>query len=259
MIFKRNVFGHYIILRRVLMAVIGLATYPMYKIFNRTRVYGFEKLDHLPNDQVLFVSNHQTYFSDVILMYHAFAAHRMGKKKLGLPWYLFTTRANTYFIAAEETMKSGLLPKMFAYTGAIHIKRTWREAGKSVERPVDVNDIEKITKALQSGWVITFPQGTTTPFEKGRKGTAHMIKQMRPLVVPVTVKGLRRAFDKKGLRMKKTGIQLELTFKQPLDIDYDANPEEILKVVMDSIEQSEEYNQVPPIRSRSGDNPHKEK
>lgn len=259
MIFKRNVFGHYIFVRRFLMAVIGLVTYPMYKVFNKTHVLGMDKLDDLPNNRILFVSNHQTYFSDVILMYHAFAAHRMGKYKLGLPWYLFNTRSNTYFIAAEETMKSGLIPKLFAYAGAIHIKRTWREAGKAVERPVDINDVEKITKALESGWVITFPQGTTTPFEKGRKGTAHMIKQMRPLVVPVTVKGLRRAFDKKGLRMKKTGIQLELTFKQPLEIDFDANPEEILKVVMDSIEQSEEYNKVPPIRSRSIDSRHKEK
>ncbi len=259
MFFKRNVFGHYIFVRRILMAVIGLVTYPMYKVFNRTHVVGLEKLDDLPNNQILFVSNHQTYFSDVILMYHAFAAHRMGKKKLGLPWYLLYTRANTYFIAAEETMQSGLIPKLFAYAGAIHVKRTWREAGKAVERPVDVNDIENITKALESGWVITFPQGTTTPFEKGRKGTAHLIKQTRPLVIPVTVKGLRRAFDKKGLRLKKTGVELELTFKDPLDIDYDANPEDILKFVMDSIEQSEGYNQVPPIRSCSDEDSYEEK
>lgn len=74
-------------------------------------------------------------------------------------------------------MKQGLVPRIFAYTGALQIKRTWREAGQQIERPVDPADVEKINQALTSGWVITFPQGTTKPFEKGRKGTAHIIKK----------------------------------------------------------------------------------
>jgi 1-acyl-sn-glycerol-3-phosphate acyltransferase len=246
---KRNIFGHYIIIRRILMGVIGLLTYPLYALFNKTSVHGMEVLDNLPRERVLFVSNHQTYFSDVILMYHAFAARRSGKDRLGIPWYLFFARANTFFIAAEETMKSGWLPRLFAYAGAIQIKRTWREAGKSIERPVDRGDVEKIRKALSSGWVITFPQGTTAPFEKGRKGTAHLIKELHPVVVPVTVKGLRRAFDKKGLKLKKRGIQLELTFKAPIELNFDDSPEKILSEVMDAIEQSEKFNKVPPTHT----------
>jgi 1-acyl-sn-glycerol-3-phosphate acyltransferase len=246
---KRNVFGHYLALRRMLMAVIGIVTYANYNLINKTTIRGLEVLDNLPEQNVLFVSNHQTYFSDVILMYHAFAARRNGKNKLGWPWYLINPRLNTFFIAAEETMKSGLIPKIFAYTGAIHIKRTWREAGQAIERPVEKNDIEKIHKALNYGWVITFPQGTTKPFEKGRKGTAHIIKATKPIIVPVTVKGLRRAFDKKGLKLKKTGIPLELAFKQPITIDYEAEATEILDVIMDAIEQSEQFNKVSPIRT----------
>jgi len=246
-LFKKNVFGHYLILRRMLMGLVGVFTYPMYNVFNRTSLRGLEVLDKLPAERVLFVSNHQTYFSDVILMYHAFAARGLGKDKMGFPWYLMKPRLNTYFVAAEETMKAGLIPKIFAYTGAIQIKRTWREAGQNIERPVDPTDVDKISMALSSGWVITFPQGTTKPFEKGRKGTAHIIKQTKPIVVPVTVKGLRRAFDKKGLRIKKTGIELELFFKQPIPIDYDADAEDILNVIMDAIEQSEHFNKVPPL------------
>lgn len=232
----------------MLMAMIGVFTYPMYNVFNKTRVNGLDILDDLPESGVLFVSNHQTYFSDVILMYHAFAARRMGKRQLGFPWYLMRPRLNTYYIAARETMRSGLIPRIFAYTGAIQIRRTWRESGKSIERPVDPEDVQKINMALGSGWVITFPQGTTTPFEKGRKGTAHLIKQTQPIVVPVTVKGLRRAFDKKGLRLKKTGMELSLTFKTPIQIDYEADAEKILNSIMDAIEQSEQFNKVPPLR-----------
>jgi len=249
-VFKRNVFGHYLALRRMLMALIGVFTYPSYNIFNKTNINGLEVLDNLPSSNVLFVSNHQTYFSDVILMYHAFAARNVGKSKLGLPWYLIRPRLNTFYIAAEETMKSGLIPKIFAYTGAIQIKRTWRADGKAVERPVDTGDIKKIHMALGSGWVITFPQGTTTPFEKGRKGTAHIIKATKPIVVPVIVKGLRRAFDKKGLRWKKTGIPLELSFKPPIELDYQAEADEILDIIMDAIVQSEQFNKVPPLRSK---------
>ena len=44
-----------------------------------------------------------------------------------------------------------------------------------------MSDISNINKALNDGWVITFPQGTTTPFKPIRKGTAHIIKHYNPL------------------------------------------------------------------------------
>lgn len=247
--FKKNIFGHYLALRYVLTGVVGIVTYPFYNIFNRTTIHGLDVLKDLPKNNVLFVSNHQTYFSDVILMYHAFAAQRVGKSQLGVPWYLINPRLRAYFVAAEETMKDGLVPKLLAYAGAIRIKRTWRESGKAVNRPVKLSDINNILMGLESGWVITFPQGTTKPFEKGRRGTAHLIKQARPVVVPVTISGLRRAFDKKGLKMKKRGINLDLKFKPPLSIDYDADSDQILAQVMNAIEQTEDHNLVPPPRT----------
>ncbi len=51
--------------------------------------------------------------------------------------------------------------------------------------------------------VITFPQGTTKSFKPVRKGTAHIIKQYKPIVVPIVIDGFRRSFDRKGLRTKK--------------------------------------------------------
>ena len=71
-------------------------------------------------------------------------------------------------------------------------------------------DTNKIEKALNKSWVITFPQGTTKPFAPGRRGTAHIIKENRPVVVPVVINGFWRAFNKKGLQFKKKGSLLSV-------------------------------------------------
>ena len=42
--------------------------------------------------------------------------------------------------------------------------------GKDIKRDVNMSDITNISMALKDGWVITFPQGTTTPFKPLRKG-----------------------------------------------------------------------------------------
>ena len=52
-----------------------------------------------------------------------------------------------------------------------------------VNRQVKMSDIGNIGKALDDGWVITFPQGTTTPFKPIRKGTAHIIKKYNPIFI----------------------------------------------------------------------------
>ncbi|MBQ0741500.1 1-acyl-sn-glycerol-3-phosphate acyltransferase, partial [Aquimarina celericrescens] len=74
-------------------------------------------------------------------------------------------KLNIYYVAAAETMKKGLLPKGLAYAGSGSIGRTWRADGKSVNRQVKMSDISNIGMALDDGWVITFPQGTTKPWK----------------------------------------------------------------------------------------------
>ena len=84
---------------------------------------------------------------------------------------------------------------------------------------------------------------TTTAFAQGRKGTARLVKNQRPIVVPIKINGFRRAFDKKGLKVKVTGVKPTLEFKKPLDIDYDnESAQDILNKIMTAIEQSEEFN-----------------
>ncbi|PKQ70636.1 lysophospholipid acyltransferase family protein [Raineya orbicola] len=239
---KKDSFGHLIPLKKLLISLIGSLTFPRLNWLNKTQVKGREILENLPAKGVLFVSNHQTYFADVITMLHIFCTvgSKITKNHRN-PLYLLRPRSNVYFVAAEETMKSGLIPRLFAYVGAIKVKRTWREAGKAIQREVDLKDIENVGQALQDGWVITFPQGTTKAFAPGRKGTAHIIKEFKPVVVPVVINGFRRAFDKKGLFLKKTGVELSVTFKEPLFINYEDSAENILAQVMDAIEQSERF------------------
>jgi 1-acyl-sn-glycerol-3-phosphate acyltransferase len=223
-------------------SLVGLASWPGLSLVNKTEIKGMEHLENLPAQNVLFVSNHQTYFADVITFLHIFCARSWGRiNKLGIPLYLLWPFTKVKFIAAEETMKNNWLSRLFALAGAIGVKRTWRAEGKDVKRNRDENDTQRIDEALQRNWVITFPQGTTKPFAPGRKGTAYIIKNNRPIVVPVVINGFWRAFDKKGLRFKKKGSTLSITFKEPLQLDYDAPAEDILNKVMDAIEQSKDF------------------
>ena len=59
-------------------------------------------------------------------------------------------------------------------------------------------------------------QGTTKAFNPIRKGTAHIIKRFKPVVVPIVIDGFRRSFDKKGLYIKKKGILQSMVIKTPL-------------------------------------------
>lgn len=230
------------LVRKIVYFIVGMVSYPGLAIVNKLKISGTEHLSQLPKKNVLFVSNHQTYFADVITFLHIFCAVKWRKKnRLGLPYYLLNPFTHVNYVAAEETMKGNWISRLFLLAGGLTVKRTWRAEGKEVRRGLDPSDTRKITRALDNNWVITFPQGTTKPFAPGRKGTALIIKQTKPVVVPVVINGFWRAFNKKGLKFKKKGVTLSVNFKEPLVIDYDAPAEEILAQIMDSIEQSKKY------------------
>lgn len=233
---------HIKIVRAIIYGVVGMASYPGLVWVNRLRIEGTEYLEKLPRKNVLFVSNHQTYFADVITFLHIFCAVKWRKRnKLGVPYYLLNPFTRVYYVAAEETMNGSFISRLFKLAGALTVKRTWRTEGTEVRRGLDPSDTRKIQRALEGNWVITFPQGTTKPFAPGRKGTAHIIKNNRPIVVPVVINGFWRAFTKKGLTFKKKGSLLSVKFKAPLQIDYEQPAEQILEQVMDAIEQSKKF------------------
>ena len=247
-LFKRNPFGHILFIKTWLIRILGLLTHQRFKGFNKLKIEGSEILNKIPQKNVLFVSNHQTYFADVVAMFHVFNASLSGRvdsiKNVG---YLWRPKLNIYFVAAKETMTAGFLPRVLAYAGSVSIDRTWREKGQDISRQVKMKDISNIGLALDDGWVITFPQGTTTPFKPLRKGTAHIIKRYKPLVVPIVIDGFRRSFDKKGIRIKKRGILQSMEIKKPLKIDYDKESiESIIKKIEFAIEQHPSFLKVIP-------------
>ena len=213
----------------------GFMTHRRYRGFNELHIEGSEIFKDLPDKNVLFISNHQTYFADVVAMFHVFNASLKGRidtiKNVG---YIWNPKLNIYYVAAKETMKAGLLPRILAYAGSVSIERTWRDSGKDINRPVRMSDISNIGTALNDGWVITFPQGTTKPFKPIRKGTAHIIRKYKPIVIPIVIDGFRRSFDKKGLLIKKRGILQSMHIKPPMEIDYENES-------MDSIIEKIEY------------------
>jgi 1-acyl-sn-glycerol-3-phosphate acyltransferase len=230
------------LIKSLVFIVVGLFSYPGLNIYNKIRISGMEHLKDLPKNNVLFVSNHQTYFADVIAFLHIFCALKWRKQnKLGFPYYLLNPFTKINFVAAEETMKSTLLSRIFTLAGALTVKRTWNEGGKEVRRGLDPSDTRKVFEALKNNWVITFPQGTTKAFAPGRKGTAHIIQNTNPIVIPVVINGFSRAFDKKGLVLKRKGTPLSVNFKAPLKIDLTKSREEIMEVIMDAIEQSKKF------------------
>src|SRR5690554_2954336 len=248
-VFKRNPFGHILFLKLWLIRIMGALTHRRFKGFNRLQIEGSEIIKDLPETNVLFVSNHQTYFADVVAMFHVFNASLSGRtdsiKNIG---YLWQPKLNIYYVAARETMKSGFLPKLLAYAGSVSIDRTWRDKGKEVNRQVKMSDISNIGVALKDGWVITFPQGTTKPWKPIRRGTGHIIKHYKPVVVPIVIDGFRRSFDKKGIRIKKRDILQSMEIKQPLEIDYDNETiDEIIKKIEFAIEQHPSFLKVIPV------------
>lgn len=246
--FKRGPFGHILYIKKWLIRIFGVLTHRRYRGFNELQIEGSEIIKNLPSCNVLFISNHQTYFADVVAMIHVFNASLSGRvdniKNIG---YLWNPKLNIYYVAAKETMQDGLLARIMAYAGAITVERTWRAKGQDVKRDVNMNDTENIRIALEDGWVITFPQGTTKSFKPVRKGTAHIIKMHKPIVIPIVIDGFRRSFDKKGLRLKKKGILQSFIIKPPLEIDYENDTvDEIVEKVEFAIEQHSSFLKVIP-------------
>jgi 1-acyl-sn-glycerol-3-phosphate acyltransferase len=249
-LFKRNPFGHILFIKKWLIRIFGALTHKRYRGFNELQIDGSEIIKNLPETNVLFISNHQTYFADVVAMFHVFNASLSGRQdNIDNMGYLWQPKLNIYYVAAKETMTAGLLPKILSYVGSVSVERTWRAKGKDVteKKEVNPNDTENIGIALNDGWLITFPQGTTKSFKPVRKGTAHIIKNYKPVVVPIVIDGFRRSFDKKGLRLKKKGILQSFIIKEPLEIDYENDSiEEIVEKVEYAIEQHSSFLKVIP-------------
>src|SRR5579872_3600397 len=136
--------------RKLVYAIVGSVSYPGLTIVNRLKISGTEHLRNLPKNNVLFVSNHQTYFADVITFLHIFCAVKWGKKdKLGIPYYLLNPFTNVYYVAAAETMSANWISRLFTLAGALTVRRTWSKDSMEKRKGLDPSDTRKITRALE--------------------------------------------------------------------------------------------------------------
>lgn len=212
------------------MTAMGLGTYNKFFVHNRLRYFGSEWLKKLPRQEVLFVSNHETYFAEAIGVYHMLAG-----------WNPLKNYPNIHVVADQGTMKKNWLTRyVMSKCGIIPVARTWKDGDRFVERPVRTEDQEAVGYALERGWVLSFPQGTTQKYAPVRKGTAHIIKEYKPIVVPLIIDGFEETFHKSSLQLKKARQELTIRIKKPLDINYNDSIEDITNLIAMSIGQSKE-------------------
>ena len=76
---KRNPFGHVLFLKKWLIRILGAVSHIRFRGFNELKIEGSEIIRNLPETNVLFISNHQTYFADVVAMLHVFNASLSGR------------------------------------------------------------------------------------------------------------------------------------------------------------------------------------
>ncbi|WP_420316067.1 lysophospholipid acyltransferase family protein [Ekhidna sp.] len=230
---RKNVFGQSVWFKKKIFQVVGRLVRWYLLRPNKVVISGSEILTKIPDQNVLFVANHQTIFTDVIAMFHTMFASLNGQiDSIEDSSYLKNPKVNVYYIAARETMEKGILPPILALAGAVTVDRTWRKGEEMIKRDVNPDDTKSIGMAIRDGWVVTFPQGTTRVGAPVRKGTAHIIKQHQPVVIPVRVDGFRTAFDKTGLKKLKKGVELSIKIGSPLEINYEKDSvEQIVKKI----------------------------
>ena len=195
-------------LRRGLITSLGLGfTIPYFRLLNRVKVTGDAIVDKLPRRNVVFLSNHETYFMEAMAIFDVVYVRH------GLPLENPFMR----FSAATETMKQNPLTQLFIKAGGVTFRRSFREGGKEVKRAVDFEGVAKVEEAIANGWLLHFPAGTTQKGAPLRPGIAQLLHRTKAVAVPVRVDGFRNLLlyrQLPGKVLKKCRVALH----PPLDL-----------------------------------------
>jgi 1-acyl-sn-glycerol-3-phosphate acyltransferase len=169
-------------LRRGLLAGASVGfTVPYLTILNDVHVEGDEVLRTLPRRNVVFLANHQTYFLEAIAFFDlVYVRHQFPLED-----------PIVRFSAAEETMKQNLLTKLMTLVGGVTFKRSFREAGEDVRRPVDLEGVARVEEAIRAGWLLHFPAGTTKKGAPLRSGVTRLLHNTKAVALPLRVEGFR--------------------------------------------------------------------
>ncbi|MEO7918164.1 MAG: lysophospholipid acyltransferase family protein [Thermoanaerobaculia bacterium] len=202
-------------LRRGIIGALGLGfSIPYLRLLNTIRATGDEILESLPEQNVVFLSNHQTYFLEAIAFFDLLYVRH------GFPLEHPLLR----FSAAEETMKKNLMTSIFTKAGGVTFRRSFREGGVEVMRPVDLDGVARVERAIAAGWLLHFPAGTTQKGAPIRAGVAQLLHRTKAIAVPLRVDGFRKLLLHKQLP-GRLFQRCSLTFHPPLELtDFYAKP-----------------------------------
>jgi 1-acyl-sn-glycerol-3-phosphate acyltransferase len=169
-------------LRRGLLAGFGVGfTVPYLAILNDIHVEGDDVLKDLPRKNVVFLANHQTYFLEALAFFDlVYVRHQFPLEDPVLR-----------FSAAEETMKQNLLTKLMTLAGGVTFRRSFREGGVDVHRPVDLDGVARVEEAIREGWLLHFPAGTTRKGAPLRSGVSRLLHNTQAVALPLRVDGFR--------------------------------------------------------------------
>jgi len=196
-------------LRRGLLASFGVGfTVPYLAILNDVQVEGDAVLKTLPRRNVVFLANHQTYFLEALAFFDlVYVRHQFPLEDPILR-----------FSAAEETMKKNLLTKLMTLAGGVTFKRSFREGGVDVQRPVDLDGVARVEEAIHDGWLLHFPAGTTKKGAPLRAGVSRLLHNTQAVALPLRVDGFRDLLLHKqvpGKLFKRCSLKID----PPLDLD----------------------------------------
>ncbi|HEX7580846.1 MAG TPA: 1-acyl-sn-glycerol-3-phosphate acyltransferase [Thermoanaerobaculia bacterium] len=195
-------------IRRAIIATAGLGfTLPYFELLNRLDVTGADLLGRLPRRGVVFLSNHQTYYTEAMAFYHlVYIRHRFPME---VPFLRFS--------AAEETMKKNLLTEFMIKAGGVTFRRSFREGGVEVSRLVDFEGVSRVEDAIRDGWLLHFPTGTTQKGAPIRPGVAQILHRTKAVAVPMRIDRFRGLLLHKqipGYLFRSVSLHLH----EPLDL-----------------------------------------
>ena len=169
----------------------------LFFVLNRTTVIGRHRVPEEPN--TLLLSNHQSMIDSWLVGIAAYYPKSWWKPHL-VPWNP----------AAEENF--------FANPVMALLSDLWR-AIPIKEGRRDIKALYRMTRALEDGVMILFPEGTRTrdgSIGDGRPGAGLVTLGTHPTVVPVTIDGMDRVLPV-GSRFPRIGKEVYVYFGEPVE------------------------------------------
>lgn len=171
----------------------------LFFVLNRTKVIGRHRVPERRN--LLLLANHQSMIDSWLLGICAFYPQSWWKPYL-MPWNP----------AAEENFYSNAVLAWFSDQWKCIPVREGRQ---------DVRVLFRMSRALEDGVMILFPEGTRTrtgEIGPGRPGAGLAALAARPLVLPVTIEGMNQVLPV-GAVLPRIGKRIFVRFDEPMDYE----------------------------------------